>query len=82
MEHITVERNDSEAWVCNCGNTPGSDGFYPCDQSGNEMEPAKGSSWDGLYVCNRCGRIIKQDTLEVIGQNQKHTRLAYSPSRS
>lgn len=33
------------------------------------MEPTKGSGWSGLYVCARCGRIIRQDTLEVIGRN-------------
>ena len=31
------------------------------------MEPAMG--WEGLYVCGRCGRIIKQGSLAIIGQN-------------
>jgi hypothetical protein len=74
-EHITTEKSDPDAWHCICGNTPGSDGFFPCDENGNEMEPSKGSGWDGLYVCARCGRIIKQDTLEVIGRNEQHARL-------
>jgi hypothetical protein len=68
-EVITHEPQDKESWICICGNRPDSDGFYPCDKSGNEMEPVKGSSWDGLYVCNQCGRIINMDTLEVVGQN-------------
>jgi hypothetical protein len=75
MEHITAEKIDPDAWLCICGNTPVDDGFYPCDERGNEMEPIAGSNWDGLYVCNLCGRIIRQDTLEVIGQNPDHTRL-------
>ncbi|KND50518.1 MAG: hypothetical protein AB202_02610 [Parcubacteria bacterium C7867-007] len=44
-------------------------GFYPCDKNGDEMEPLIGSDWDGLYVCADCGRIIKQDTREVVGIN-------------
>lgn len=75
MEHITAEKTDTDAWHCICGNTPGSDGFFPCDNEGNEMEPIKGSNWVGLYVCARCGRIIEQDTLEVIGRNEQHSRL-------
>jgi hypothetical protein len=43
--------------------------FTSCDAQGNEMEPVKG--WNGLYVCDDCGRIINQDTLEVIGQRTK-----------
>jgi len=66
-EHIKHEDGNKEAWVCICGNTPSSDGFYPCDNDGNEMVPAEG--WEGLYVCARCGRIIEQNTLEVIDQN-------------
>jgi hypothetical protein len=68
-EFITHEAGSDEAWICICGNTPVDDGFYPCDKDGNEMEPSVESDWEDLYVCARCGRIIKQDTLEVIGQN-------------
>ena len=66
-DKITHEKGYPEAWVCLCGNTPSSDGFYPCDEEGNEMEPVKG--WNNLYVCARCRRIVNQDTLEVVGQN-------------
>ena len=52
-----------------CGNQPHEDGFYPCDESGNEIEPARGSNWDGLCICLKCGRIIDQDSLEVVGHN-------------
>jgi hypothetical protein len=68
-EHITHEAGNDEAWVCLCGNTPDSDGFFPCDKEGNEMEPVIGSAWAGLYVCGGCGRIIDVDTLQVIGRN-------------
>jgi len=65
-ETIAHEPGNEEAWVCVCGNTPSSDGFYPCDQNGNEMEPVKG--WQDLYVCDRCGRIVNQHSLEVVGR--------------
>lgn len=66
-EKIVHETGNKEAWICVCGNTPLGDGFFPCDEQGNEVEPAKG--WNNLYVCVRCGRIVNQDSLEVVGQN-------------
>ena len=66
-EFITHEAGNDEAWVCICGNLPADGGFYPCDESGNEVEPVEG--WEGLYVCADCGRIIRYESLEVIGRN-------------
>ncbi len=76
MEFIKVDKKDPDSWVCICGNTPTSDGFFPCNESGNEMEPTKGSGWAGLYVCAQCGRIIKQDELAVVGKNPNPILLA------
>ena len=42
---------------CKCGNNTASDGFVPCDDKGNEIEPTVDSNWDGKYVCQRCGAI-------------------------
>jgi hypothetical protein len=67
-QFITHERGNRDAWACLCGNQPDYDGFYTCDCRGDEVEPEEGK-WDDLYVCARCGRIIHQDTLEVVGQN-------------
>jgi hypothetical protein len=72
-EQIKHDEGNKEAWICLCGNTPTSDGFYPCDKDGNEVVPAEG--WDNLYVCARCGRIIDQDSLEVLDQNLSFKRL-------
>jgi len=72
-EHIKNEEGNDEAWICLCGNRPHYDGFYPCDKESNEMEPIEG--WGSLFVCARCGRIINQDTLEVMGQNRNFKRL-------
>jgi hypothetical protein len=66
METIRHESGNPEAWVCICGNTPTSDGFYPCDKFGKEVVPDM--SWiDPIYVCHRCGRIIHANTLQVVG---------------
>ena len=73
QEIILLEASERDAWICLCGNEPQSDGFYPCDKTGNEMEPVTG--WSGLYVCHRCGRIINQDSLEVIGRNLNFKKL-------
>lgn len=67
-EVITHEKGNDEAWICVCGNQPSEDGFYPCDEKGNEAEPVPG--WSGLYVCFRCGRMIDPGSLRVVGRNQ------------
>jgi hypothetical protein len=66
-EYIKFEHRDKDAWICLCGNTPMVDGFQPCDALGKEVEPTK-AGWMGLYVCDLCGLIIRQETLEVTGR--------------
>ena len=44
-------------FICPCGNTPDSDGFYNCDSDGNVVEPTLDGDWEDLYVCGRCGQI-------------------------
>jgi len=73
-EHITHESGSDEAWICICKNTTDADGFFPCDDKGDEIEPVTG--WDSLYVCARCGRIIEQSTLAVGGRNPNPRLLA------
>jgi hypothetical protein len=68
-EHVIHEAGNPEARKCICGNAPLGAGFFLCDSNGNEMEPVKG--WLDLYVCDKCGLIIKQDTLEVVGRRAK-----------
>ncbi len=70
MEKISHEDHDDTAWVCLCGNTPDSDGFATCNANGDEVEPTIGSGWDDLYVCNRCGRIVDQKDLSVVGRKR------------
>jgi hypothetical protein len=67
-EKISHEDHDVDAWVCLCGNTPPSDGFATCNEEGEDMEPTLGGGWTSLFVCNRCGRIVDQRTLSVVGR--------------
>jgi hypothetical protein len=73
-EVITPEKGNQEAWVCICGNEPSAEGFYLCDENGNEAEPVSG--WGGRYVCARCGRIIDPRSLKVVGRNPRPKLLA------
>jgi hypothetical protein len=72
-EWITPEANNNEAWICVCKNTPVAQGFYPCDASGNTVEPD--SEWSGLYFCDNCGRIIDSKTLKVVGKRKMESPL-------
>ena len=75
-EYITRENDSPEAWVCLCGNTPSADGFYPCDVQGNAVEPTPADWTTGCYVCAKCGRIINQTSLEVVGRKTVPTESA------
>jgi len=77
IEHITHQSGDADAWVCICGNTPVDQGFYPCNDAGKIVEPEEGL-WKDLYICERCGRIIRQDTLEVIKQSTPNSYSTYN----
>ena len=69
-EHITHPQGEDEDWICICGNRPDQDGFFPCDSDGNEVEPTPAEWKTNWYVCLRCGRMIDQDNLEVVGRTQ------------
>jgi hypothetical protein len=73
-----VTNNATGDWltcVPSCGNEPHMEGFQPCLPDGTEVEPLADGPWGSgpgkyLYVCGRCGRIIDQDTLLVVGRKQ------------
>ena len=68
-EKIRHKAGNPDAWVCQCGNEPTINGFFPCDKDGDEMLPSMGSDWENHYVCFGCGRIINADTLGIVGRN-------------
>jgi hypothetical protein len=65
-----LQGNESKDWFCFCGNSGGKEGFYTCDKEGNELAPVN-KEWKNLYACHRCGRIIKQNPPEVVGQRKR-----------
>lgn len=66
-QHIQHVPGDETAWICPCGNTPAHEGFAPCGYDGEDMEPTRESGWPGRHRCDRCGRIIDQQDLSVVG---------------
>lgn len=62
MTTTTLVDVSVDGWLCTCGNTADSDGFYP-SVHGVVVEPVKDGPWDGReYLCERCGRIFDQST--------------------
>jgi Fe2+ or Zn2+ uptake regulation protein len=68
MIAISREATDSDVWVCLCSNTAGEDGFFPCDADGRQVQPTTTEWTSDCFVCARCGRIIQQHSLEVVGR--------------
>ncbi len=69
---IEVDADDPDAWLCMCGNRPDLEGFYPCDESGMLEEPTQETWTSGLYRCERCGRVIQQETRTIVGVLEGH----------
>jgi hypothetical protein len=81
MEREKIRIEDGE-FTCPCGNVSYSDGFYPCDEVGKEVEPDAGGDWDEIrIVCRRCGRIIDQDSCMVLGRRGDATTSEEPASR-
>ncbi len=69
---MKIARNVYGFFHCACDNDVMKDGFYPCDEWGEEVIPTS-KEWDGRWACVRCGRIIKEATLEVVGVRPQNT---------
>jgi hypothetical protein len=65
-EHIKASAYGD--FLCICGNTPSDDGFYPINEKNEEVEPTSEDWKTNQYFCNQCGRVIDQNTLEVVRQ--------------
>jgi hypothetical protein len=69
---------DTDVWVCPCGNTPDSGGFYAATIDAVELDPSEGGDWDArLYACAACGRVADQHTpgMPVLAGPQDFTPL-------
>jgi hypothetical protein len=64
MQYIKAKEGD---FLCLCGNTASDEGFFPCNSEGEEVEPSLEDWTTDCYVCDRCGRIIRQSDLRVVG---------------
>lgn len=65
-EHITHQGDDPDAWLCICGNNTFSSGFFPINDKNEEVEPTPEAWQTNQYCCAQCGRVIDQDSLEVV----------------
>ena len=62
-------------WVCDCGNQPDYDGFYSCKSDGVIVSPIENGDWNGNnFVCLRCGVIVNNYNLEIIGKASKQVQ--------
>ena len=68
MDQERISADEYDAWTCLCGNQAHLAGFYPCDRDGNQVEPTEKDWLTNWYVCDRCGRVIDNRTLIVVGR--------------
>ena len=71
MQYIGAIADDD--WVCLCGNTALTSGFFPCSQEGEQVEPTPEEWATNCYVCEQCGRIIRQSDRRVVGVRTENT---------
>lgn len=66
-EFATLEDpNYVDTLQCVCKNMAHEDGFDCALEDGTSVEPLDNGPWKNLLKCLRCGRVINQDTLEVV----------------
>lgn len=65
MQYVAAK--DADWWICLCGNEPAHAGFSPCDSKGEPVAPTPAAWTTDCYVCEACGRIIRQSDLRVVG---------------
>jgi hypothetical protein len=78
-EFISIHPKYADERVCLCGNSSVWAGFIMCDEDGNEVSSDSPVLDTGLWACERCGRVVKYATLEVIGQRLPSFRLVRLP---
>lgn len=74
---LNLKETSYDWFVCQCGNEPYLDGFFPCLTDGTPVEPVIDGNWDGvLYVCAKCYAIYDQDTFDQVGEASQFARQA------
>lgn len=63
-EYILV--HPYQEWTCLCGNTAPESGFSPSDHRG--VPTGDDGAWFGFHLCPDCGRVIHNETGQVIGR--------------
>lgn len=59
-------KSTADFFVCECGNSPDTSGYYSCRPSGEICEPD--FDWDGYsYLCVGCNRIYDIEEMREIG---------------
>jgi hypothetical protein len=71
VDHKPENMGECDCWICACGNTVNTNGFFPCDATGKLVDPTPDEWPDDLVLCDACGRIAKQQTGEVVGQRKE-----------
>ena len=70
MEYIATDREDIydvDGWVCVCGNVHLTYGFEPCNAGGKLLDLEAANAADPCHWrCCACGRVFREDTLEVV----------------
>ena len=67
FRQVNSIQHDNGEWACLCGNDASWDGFFPCDETGREVEPTPVDWRTDLYICARCNRLIDVNTAEIRG---------------
>lgn len=71
---LDLKQSSTHWLVCECGNSPSSDGFYPCLADGSTCEPDINGPWDGhLYRCESCNSIYDAETLEEVAKASRES---------
>lgn len=64
---LNMKKTMADWLVCECGNEPDRDGFYPCTTSGELCEPD--NDWNGYaYLCAGCNTIYDIEKMEETGK--------------
>jgi hypothetical protein len=65
---LNLKESTYDWFVCQCGNSPASDGFDTCSPDGVSIEPIVNGAWDCHYKCMRCDAVYNGDTMDEVSK--------------